>query len=92
MIEFTEFDPSLHRIEDWKTLVLLDQVTHVRESDDRGRKFTTILFVNGKVIYVRETIEVVEKRIRAYAETAQLERRAVDAADGVPNGTLGGEG
>lgn len=81
MIEFTEFDPYSHRIEDWKTMVMLDQVTHVQETEDRGRKFTTIIFANGKHITVRETIDVVERRIRAYAEAAQKERIAALVAD-----------
>lgn len=81
MIEFTEFDPYSHIIQDWKTIVMLDQVTHVRETEDRGRKFTTIVFANGKQISVRETIAVVEQRIRAYAEGAQKERIAALVAD-----------
>lgn len=81
MIELTEFDPYSNVIQDWKTMVMLDQVTHVRETEDRGRKFTTIVFANGKSITVRETISVVERRIRAYAETAQKERIAALVAD-----------
>lgn len=81
MIEFTEFDPYSHIIQDWKTMVMLDQVTHVRETEDRGRKFTTIVFANGKSITVRETIGVVEGRIRAYVESAQKERIAALVAE-----------
>lgn len=81
MIEFTEFDPYSHRIEDWKTLVMLDQVTHVREVEDRGRVFTQICFYFDKRISVRETLAEVERRIRAYAETAQKERIAALVAD-----------
>lgn len=54
-----------------KTLVLLDQVTHVV---DAGRGMTYIYFANGKSIMVHENIATVEKRFRDYAETAQKTR------------------
>jgi nitrogen regulatory protein PII-like uncharacterized protein len=54
-----------------KTLVMLDQVTHIMEA---SRGMSTIKFANGKSITVTEPISHVEKLVRDYAERAQAER------------------
>ena len=81
MFELTGFDPTEYRIESWRTLVMLDQVKHVREVNDRGRTWSRIFYIDGSHIDVRENVDVVSARIREYAETAQRERLGKMVAD-----------
>lgn len=70
MIEFTLTDGGSPPRTN-KTFVMLDQVTHVKEGE---RGATYIYFTNGSHIMVWESIGVVEKRIREYAEEEQRQR------------------
>lgn len=78
MIELTEvIDPYAYRYETRKTLVLLDNLTHVSQvAGMHNRAQTELVFTNGSKIYVAEHIDVVERQVRDYAEKAQKERVA----------------